>query len=133
MEEQTRVLEYKCPCCNAGLHFGFICTIPFTQPLFVISILLPPQLSLTGRPQPLRVMVELGVSVIVRNFHLHVMVMVLSVPKATPVISNISLVSLSNFSLSAVIFAVLYLFSNSFKSMFLSNVNLRKTTVSSVI
>ena len=22
MEEQTRVLEYKCPCCNAGLHFG---------------------------------------------------------------------------------------------------------------
>lgn len=22
MEEQTRVLEYKCPCCNAGLRFG---------------------------------------------------------------------------------------------------------------
>lgn len=22
MEEQTRVLEYKCPCCNAGLQFG---------------------------------------------------------------------------------------------------------------
>ena len=22
MEEQTHVLEYKCPCCNAGLHFG---------------------------------------------------------------------------------------------------------------
>ena len=22
MDEQTRVLEYKCPCCGAGLHFG---------------------------------------------------------------------------------------------------------------
>lgn len=22
MAEQTRVIEYKCPCCNAGLHFG---------------------------------------------------------------------------------------------------------------
>lgn len=22
MEEQTRVMEYKCPCCNAGLYFG---------------------------------------------------------------------------------------------------------------
>ena len=22
MDKTTQVIEYKCPCCNAGLHFG---------------------------------------------------------------------------------------------------------------